>query len=103
MVAQFTKTPDDPFRPLSPEIAAELEQAVRAFIASDDGRADDALRQALARAGQDARERHLRPEELLLAFKEIESRAGEARGSARQVKASLRTKLIQAMLEAYYR
>lgn len=99
MVAQHTKTPDEPPRPLSAAVAEELEQAVRAFLSQPSGDADEALRRAIASAGRDARERQLRPEELLLAFKSIEERV---RAASSKGHASARTRLIQALLEAYY-
>jgi hypothetical protein len=103
MVAQQTNTPEEPPRSLSPDVTEQLEQALRGFAASARPVVTDALRSALERAGNDARERKLRPEELILVFKAMEQRIGvrfpdsETAGGA-----AFRTRLIRALLEAYY-
>lgn len=103
MVAQHTNTPQEPPRSLSPEVKEQLEQALREFAAAASPVVTDSLRTALERAGNDARERTLRPEELILVFKSIEQRLGvrfpdsETAGGA-----TFRTRLIRALLEAYY-
>jgi len=103
MVAKQTNTPEKPTRSLSPEVTEQLEQALRDFAAAARPTVSDALRSALERAGSDARERKLRPEELILVFKSMEQRIGvsfpdpDTTGSA-----TFRTRLIRSLLEAYY-
>jgi hypothetical protein len=103
MVAQPTNTPEEPPRSLSPDVKEQLEQALRGFAASARPVVTDALRTALERAGNDARERKLRPEELILVFKAMEQRIGvRFPGPETQGGATFRTRLIRALLEAYY-
>jgi hypothetical protein len=103
MVSQHTKTPEEPPRSLSPEVKEQLGQALREFASATRPVVTDALRRALERAGHDAREQKLRPEELILVLKAMEQRIGvrlpdsETAGGA-----AFRTRLIRALLEAYY-
>src|SRR5205809_3420381 len=76
MVAQHTNTPEEPPRSLSPEVTEQLEQALRDFAAAAKPMVTEVLRTALARAGDDARARKLRAEELILLFKAMEQRIG---------------------------
>jgi hypothetical protein len=103
MVAQHTNTPQEPPRSLSPEVEEQLEQALREFAAAASPVVKDSLRTALERAGHDARERKLRPEELILVFKSIEQRLGVRFPDAETAGgATFRARLIRALLEAYY-
>jgi len=71
MVAYNPRTPRDDSRMLSSEAAAQLRAAISERW-SRPKQADDSLTTALAAAAQEAKNRSLRPEELLLALKAIE-------------------------------
>ena len=102
MVAQHTNTPQEPPRSLSPEVEAQLEQALRVFLTSAPAAVTDELRAALQAAGSDARDRQLRPEDLLLALKAIEQRIGVAIKDPAGVTDGIRARMIRAMLVAYF-
>jgi hypothetical protein len=103
MVAQPTNTPEEPPRSLSPGVKEQLEQALREFADAAKPIVTDALRSALERAGNDARARKLRAEELILLFKAMEQRIGvKFPDLEREGGATFRTRLIRALLEAYY-
>ena len=102
MVPQHTTPPEGPSRTLSPTVEQQLEQALRAFLKTKNAQADG-LRTALRVAAKDARERKLRAEELLTVLKSMEQRIGitipeETDGD----KDASRSRLIRAMIEAYY-
>jgi hypothetical protein len=103
MVAQHTNTPEESPRALSPEVTEQLEQALREFAAAARPMVTDAMRTALEKAGSDARERKLRAEELILVFKSMEQRIGlKFPDPERAGDPTFRTRLIRALLEAYY-
>jgi hypothetical protein len=102
IVAEHTNTPQEPPRSLSPEVKEQLEQALRELAAAAKPMVTDALRTALDRAGNDARERKLRPEELILVFKSMEHRIGIRFPNAETAGDTFRTRLIRTLLEAYY-
>ena len=103
MVAQHTNTPGEPPRPFSPEIEKALVNALRSLAEGDSDASSGKLRRAVAAAGEDARARDLRPEELVLAFKSIEAQLAKlltpAASSAHE---AVRTQVMQLLLEAYY-
>lgn len=102
MVAQH-KTPGEPPRSLSPKVAEQLEAALRVLAHSDTAENLELLHQALRVAGADARQHGLRPEELMLTFKDVERRlANILPGAGPSSAQSLRTRLIQILLTAYY-
>lgn len=97
-------TPDEPTRALSAEVERALISALRAVASGEADSSSEPVREAVTAAGQEARDRALRPEELVLAFKRIEdaaTRSLDAREQANHVAA--RSRLMQALLEAYYR
>lgn len=75
MVAYNPRTPADRRRMLSADVAERLHAAIVARW--QDVADDDALTAALSEAAQDARQRSLLPEELLLALKAIEEEVGD--------------------------
>lgn len=87
---------------LPPHIREQLENAFRA-LAKGEAEAEQAIELAVIAVGTEARERKFRPEELLVAFKAIEDHARECAPLAQEESYSFRTRIIGAMLEAYYR
>jgi hypothetical protein len=103
MVARPTNSPEDAPRSLSPEIEAQLEQALRDFAVAGAPVVTDSLRTTLERAGNQARERKMRPEELIVVFKSMERRIGVRFPDPQTAgDPTFRTRLIRALLEAYY-
>jgi hypothetical protein len=103
MVARHTNTPEEPFRSLSPEVEEQLERALHDFAAAASPVVPDSLRATLERAGNEARERKLRPEELILVFKALERRIGvRFPDPSTPGDPTFRTRLIRALLEGYY-
>src|SRR5438270_10412651 len=103
MVARHTNTPEEPARSLSPEVTEQLERALRELAAASSPAVTDSLRATLEKAGNEARERQLRPEELILVFKSMEQRIGVRFPDAEKAgDPTLRTRLIRTLLEAYY-
>jgi hypothetical protein len=103
MVAQHSNTPPEPTRGLSPDVEEQLQQALRAFVSSGQSVPGDDIRAAVAAAGSDARARGLLPEELLLVFKGLEQQIGASLSAKESASAaSLRARLIHALLGAYY-
>jgi hypothetical protein len=107
-------------RPLSDRTALVLREAVRRVAgkspsagaaapaaptapASDHG-GDRVLRDAVAAAVAEARERQMRPEELLAAFKALLDAIPEVQGgvSGRIEEARLRERLVTLCIKAYY-
>ena len=102
MVPEHTRPPRP--RAFSPEVAAQLEAALRS-IATKPAPLTDSLRAALTAAATEARELQLRPEELIVAFKTLEEKVGATfpdddpdDPDGRR----FRAKIIRALLEAYY-
>ena len=101
MVAQQSNPPGQPGG-LSPEVELALEAAFRQLIEEHPG-AEAAVERAVTAVGTEARQRGLPPEELLIAFKAIEERAADSQPGSAYRPHGLRSKMIRAMLEAYYR
>jgi hypothetical protein len=102
MVAYNPRTPDDHRRLLSTDVGDRLRAALTARWekASD---SDALLVAALAEAARDARERHLLPEELLLALKAIEEQvANSVRFVDTDQRDHLRRWLVSVCLRAYF-
>jgi hypothetical protein len=91
-----------PPRSLSPEVEEQLTRALSALSLSTDSSPDPALQQAIAAAGREAKDRELNPEELILAFKRLEKRLDHSATGDDAARVAMRTKLIRALLEAYY-
>jgi hypothetical protein len=97
-------TPDDPTRALSAEVERALTSALRALATGQADSSSEQVREVVLAAGKEARERSLRPEELVLAFKRIEETAVkslDAREHANHLAA--RSRVMQLLLQAYYR
>jgi hypothetical protein len=104
MVPQHTGSPGGPPRSLAPNVEKELEDTFRAIAAGQDVKLR--LQRAIEAAARDARERQLRAEELLLAFKAIEERSGVLVSGGLFVGGTGypvgRSQLIRTLIEAYY-
>lgn len=97
MVAQQSNPPGQPGS-FSPDVERELAAALREpWI---EGTPPEALIRALRRAASEAREKMLRAEEMLIAFKELERRVA-ADPSAVPTHA-IPSRVIRALIEAYY-
>jgi hypothetical protein len=86
----------------SPEVEEQLTRALTAVTSMTDTTPAPALQAAVEAAGREAKERCLSPEELILAFKQIERRLDVDAVRDDRMRVTLRTKLISALLEAYY-
>ena len=94
--------PGPVYRPLSPETLDVLRSAVVSHWQNADTN-DDALRAALARVATEAREKSLRVEEVIVAFKALWSAIPElASTPARSDDAQLRERLVTMCIKAYY-
>ena len=91
--------PADEARAFSPDVEAALESAMLELWTGGDPPA--ALRAALRAAAHDAKERLLRAEEMLVAFKRIETRAAARRAVAGREPED-RLRMVRALNEAYY-
>jgi len=91
----------DESRPFSPEVEAALEAAL--LEPWSGGAPSVALHRALKAAAHDARQRLLRAEEMLVAFKTIEQRVSARRSGALAPSTDDRTRLIRALIDAYYK
>lgn len=92
---------EDPPRPLSPEIEHELEAIFREMIRGAD--VADRLKVAIDATAKDARARQLRAEEMLIALKAIEARVGPGLTDDHPRAPGMRSALIRALIQAYYR
>jgi hypothetical protein len=102
MNAPRSETPGPP-RPLDPRIEQTLVDALKALFSADPTEAArQALQDAVVAAARDARARKLRPEELVLAFKALEQRAGYSVPEKPTRGERPRSQMIQALLDAYY-
>jgi hypothetical protein len=90
-----------PPRSFSPEVEEQLVLALGAVTDGKLGEPGPDLLRAVEAAGREAKERALHPEELILAFKQLERRLDFASFDD-SVRASFRTRLIRALLESYY-
>jgi len=101
MVAYNPRTPDDHRRLLSADVAEQLRAALTARW--NKSGSDESLIATLAEAARDARERQLRPEELLLALKAIEEQvANSVRHVDTDQREHLRRWMVGACLRAYF-
>ena len=102
MVPQHT-TPDEPTHVFSPEVERALLGALHAMAVGEADSSSSAVREAVAAAGTDARERALRPEQLVLAFKRIEkTMIGRLDSRQQSTHSTARNRLMQLLLEAYF-
>lgn len=102
MVAHNTSSHGEPPRSLSAEVETQLARALAALAGAKRTEPDGALKLALEAAAHEARERGLMPEELILAFKNLEQRLTPRGDNNEETRVALRTKIIRALLEAYY-
>jgi hypothetical protein len=102
MVPQHN-TPDEPTHVFSPEVERALMGAFRALATGEADSSSGHVREAVAAAGSEARERALRPEQLVIAFKRIEKTMAGALDSRQQSNhMAARSRVMQLLLEAYY-
>jgi hypothetical protein len=88
-------------RPLSAESAARLRDAIRR--GSADGADDAPLRDAVGAVVAEARERDMRPEELIPAFRSLLDSLPELHPVAGRFEESkLRERLVTLCIKAYY-
>lgn len=103
MVPQHTNNPPDPSRSLSQEVQEQLIAGILSLADGGDTDASERLRPALVEAGREARSQKLTPEELILAFKQVELLAESRMTPAvRSRYHGDRNRSIRALLEAYY-
>jgi hypothetical protein len=102
MVAQHTNNPGPPPRSLSPEVEDQLARALRQRLSGKEPSIDPMLQDALRGAAREARERALMPEDLVLVFKRLDQRMDTRLAMDETLRVSLRTKIVRALLEAYY-
>jgi hypothetical protein len=100
-------TPEDA-RSLSAAVAQRVRRAIEArWLAvtdADVNRTTEAVAAALEDAAREAHDRHLRPEELVLAIKALENEVGATRGAlAHADRRALRARLVTACIHAYFR
>jgi hypothetical protein len=89
-------------RPLSDETLAVLRAAVLGHLQHSPGM-DSGLERAVAAVVREARQRAMRPEELIVAFKSLYSSLPEPpTTAARAEQARLRERLVTACIRAYY-
>jgi hypothetical protein len=85
----------------APTTAALREAVTRHLERSSDG--DESLSRAVAMVVAEARERKMRPEELILAFKNLYDAFPEPKSAvARAEQAHLRERLVTACIRVYY-
>lgn len=101
MVAQH-KTPDGTPKRLSPAVEARLSAALRPVVTKGEWNDED-LTTAIDAAVADAKTLGLQPVELLLVLKYIERQLFNEVGYIGEKAARLRTRIIEALLTAYYR
>lgn len=99
MVPNRDDPPGEAARGFSAEIQAALEKALRS--SGKDGPSEE-LRRALKAAAREARDQHLRAEEMLIAFKELERRVTLQQLPADVPSPAGRSAIIRALIEAYY-
>jgi hypothetical protein len=91
-----------PPRPLSHEVRALLRGAIAGVFRNDPGSAEG-LRDALRETAVEARDRGLRPEELIIALKVIlDDLPNDIQGLSAVDKAKTRDKVISACISAYF-
>ena len=95
--------PDQPLRGFSYGIATALSSALTALARRDDEANMAAVRDAVGAAAAEARQRGLRPEELVLAFKGIEDEVVmQLDAKSKSAHETLRSRLVSALLSAYF-
>lgn len=100
-------SPDSPQKPHPRELSTQTTAALRAAVLhhlerSSDG--DASLGRAVAAVVAEAREREMRPEELILAFKNLYDALPESPSAVRRAEQmQLRERLVTACIRAYYR
>lgn len=106
MVAYDARRTPDPHRVLSPETAERLRHAIAQHWAAGTESDLAPLRDALRAVAAEARARQLRPEEVLVALRDV---AAEAAGGQNSIAAAdddtrwrFRTWLVSNCLAAYY-
>jgi hypothetical protein len=102
MVAYNPRSPRDDNRTLSPEVAEGLRRSLAARW-TDPEAYENGLSTALTAAAQEARERGMRPEELLLALKAIEEDVAETLNVVdTQDRDRFRFWLVRACMRAFF-
>jgi hypothetical protein len=101
MMAHDSRLQPEP-RPLSDETLAVLRAAVASHVQRAGDR-EEGLERAVAAVVREARERTMRPEELIVAFKALYATLPEPPTSAaRAEQLRLREQLVTACIRAYY-
>jgi hypothetical protein len=101
MMAYDSRSTPEP-RPLSDETAAALRTAVVRLWTHPDG-GDDVLHDAIALTIAEARERALRAEDVIVAFKNLLAHLPELNAPERRLEAArFRERLITLCIKAYY-
>jgi ethanolamine ammonia-lyase large subunit len=88
------------YRRLSNEAVSDLRAALLQHWGNP--ASEDQLRKALDRVAAEAREKEMRAEELIIAFKELWDELPHAQGIGRADEARLRERLITMSIKAYY-
>lgn len=102
MNAHDSSSPAEP-RPLSAPVRASLSDAI-ASVYRDAAGNDDVLRQALRLAATEARDRGLRPEELIVAIKALlDDVPGGSYGLSAGDQLRIRDRIVSACIKAYFR
>lgn len=98
--------PDSPYQPQPRHLSAETTAALRAAVVAHlergaDG--DESLGRAVSIVVAEARERQMRAEELILAFKNLYDTLPEPKSAvARAEQMHLRERLVSACIRVYY-
>jgi hypothetical protein len=99
--------PDSPHKSTSRELSTQTTATLRAAVLRHLERGDDgeaSLGRAVETVVAEAREREMRPEELILAFKNLYDALPEPPSAvARAEQMQLRERLVTACIRAYYR
>ncbi len=99
-------SPDSPQKPQSRDLSTQTTAALRAAVVRHLERRSDgdaSLARAVADVVAEARAREMRPEELILAFKNLYDALPEpASAVARAEQMQLRERLVTACIRAYY-
>lgn len=91
--------PPDGSHGFSPGVQSALEKALREPWS---GTPSEELQRAIKAAAREARDRHLRAEEMLIEFKELERRVFLQRTPAGLPSSADRSAIIRALIDAYY-
>jgi hypothetical protein len=101
MVAYDPRRPVDPARSLTPATRDALRSALAAQWRAPDALLP-ALRDVLLVAAQEARARGVRPEELIIEIKDLESRVGDDSRIAARTRARVREWIVTTCVKAYF-